>query len=168
MFNERDALRLRLEQLNHTEITVIREFQKERNQIYAKLRELDGANQLPSVNKKSSLIELASATAQKFKEVNKHSETEKSSFMLNTKEQIHRSKTSIHREAALKVLNTYKEGIRGTDLRVEIEKETGIPIMNMTTFMQGLMKHHPEVKKPDRGRYMLSKEQELISEKSFK
>lgn len=41
MFNEREALRLRLEQLNEAEVKVIREYQIERDKIYAKLRELD-------------------------------------------------------------------------------------------------------------------------------
>lgn len=41
MFNEREALRLRLEQLNEAEVKVIREYQIERDAIYAKLRELD-------------------------------------------------------------------------------------------------------------------------------
>ncbi len=41
MFNEREALRLRLEQLNEAEVKVIREYQIERDNIYAKLRELD-------------------------------------------------------------------------------------------------------------------------------
>ncbi|MCY8335602.1 hypothetical protein MOC54_22445, partial [Bacillus spizizenii] len=40
MFNEREALRLRLEQLNEAEVKVIREYQIERDKRYAKLREL--------------------------------------------------------------------------------------------------------------------------------
>ncbi|TWK28424.1 Repressor Rok [Bacillus paralicheniformis] len=41
MFNEREALRLRLEQLNDKEIIVMRELREEREGIYSKLRELD-------------------------------------------------------------------------------------------------------------------------------
>ncbi|TWJ78637.1 hypothetical protein CHCC20488_4122 [Bacillus paralicheniformis] len=41
MFNEREALRLRLEQLNNAEIQAIRELQNERKDIYSRLRELD-------------------------------------------------------------------------------------------------------------------------------
>lgn len=51
MFNEREALRLRLEQLNEAEVKVIREYQIERDKIYAKLRELD-RNGSPSEIKK--------------------------------------------------------------------------------------------------------------------
>ena len=41
VFNEREALRLRLEQLNNAEIQAIRELQNERKDIYSRLRELD-------------------------------------------------------------------------------------------------------------------------------
>lgn len=42
MFNEREALRLRLEQLGDAEIQVMRELRKEREGIYSKPRELIG------------------------------------------------------------------------------------------------------------------------------
>ncbi|WP_227005570.1 Rok-like winged helix domain-containing protein [Bacillus paralicheniformis] len=58
-------------------------------------------------------------------------------------------------------MNEYKEGIRGARLRKEIEKETGMKVKNMTTFMSGLMKHHPEIKKQFRGQYRLIKENPL-------
>ncbi len=51
MFNEREALRLRLEQLNEAEVKVIREYQIERDKIYAKLRELDNAGSLSDTKK---------------------------------------------------------------------------------------------------------------------
>lgn len=65
MFNEREALRLRLEQLKDAEINVMRELRNERNEIYAKLRELDNQNDSSITNKKS-LIELVSDTAKTF------------------------------------------------------------------------------------------------------
>ncbi|MFT0801062.1 hypothetical protein VSK91_06350 [Bacillus swezeyi] len=43
-------------------------------------------------------------------------------------------------------MSKYKDGIRGARLRTEIAKETGMKIKNMNTFMDGLMKHHTEVK----------------------
>lgn len=55
MFNEREALRLRLEQLNEAEVKVIREYQIERDKIYAKLRELD-RNGSPSEIKRISVL----------------------------------------------------------------------------------------------------------------
>lgn len=50
MFNEREALRLRLEQLGDAEIQVMRELRKEREGIYSKLRELDRESE-PAINK---------------------------------------------------------------------------------------------------------------------
>ncbi|WP_307891777.1 Rok-like winged helix domain-containing protein [Bacillus swezeyi] len=165
MFNEmeREALRLRLEQLNDKEITVMQEIQKERDNIYSKLRDLDGKDvEYPTINKKLSLINLAGATAQKLKQTkysNQQSLPTNNVSPLNSATQtLHRSKTSIQREEALKILNKQEEGIRGARLRTEIEKETGMKIKNMTTFMGGLMKHHPEVKKPYRGQYAIQNE----------
>ena len=54
MFNEREALRLRLEQLNEAEVKVIREYQIERDKIYAKLRELDNTGSLSDTKRVSS------------------------------------------------------------------------------------------------------------------
>lgn len=154
MFAEREALRLRLEQLNDAEIQVIREIQRERNGIYVKLRELDKFDVSPKNHKKKSLIELAHSTAQAFK----------------TRKKVNRpgpykSKTATQREAALEILKRYEKGISGVMLKNEIQYETGLFINNMTTFMQGLMKHHPEVKKPYRGRYAW--ETHKVEEKSF-
>ncbi|WP_442858865.1 Rok-like winged helix domain-containing protein [Bacillus sp. NSP9.1] len=50
--------------------------------------------------------------------------------------------------------------MRGYELQKEIEKETGMSIRNMTTFMQGLLKYHPEVEKTYRGRYVIRKEKD--------
>ncbi|MFC1285035.1 hypothetical protein ABEB39_06200 [Bacillus paralicheniformis] len=62
MFNEREALRLRLEQLNNAEIQAIRELQNERKDIYSRLRELD-RQKVSSSNHKKTLLELVDETA---------------------------------------------------------------------------------------------------------
>ncbi|WFA07075.1 hypothetical protein [Bacillus sp. HSf4] len=49
MFTEREALRLRLEQVNDAEINLLRQLREERNEIYSKLRELDNQNNLDEV-----------------------------------------------------------------------------------------------------------------------
>lgn len=41
MFNERMALKLRLEQLENTEIRLLKELREERERLFTKLRELD-------------------------------------------------------------------------------------------------------------------------------
>ena len=61
MFNEREALRLRLEQLNNAEIQAIRELQNERKDIYSRLRELD-RQKVSSSHHKKTLLELVDET----------------------------------------------------------------------------------------------------------
>ncbi|TWJ89259.1 Repressor Rok [Bacillus licheniformis] len=61
MFNEREALRLRLEQLNNAEIQIIRELQSERKDIYSRLRELD-RQKFSSSHHKKTLLELVDET----------------------------------------------------------------------------------------------------------
>ncbi|KKB72044.1 Rok-like winged helix domain-containing protein [Bacillus sp. TH008] len=166
MFTEREALRLRLEQLNDAEINVIREFREERNEIYSKLRELDMQNNPveptdSSMIHKKSLLELVNETAKSF-EKNKPEKTTApiaSSSKPRRKPRLG-TKSHKHREVALKILRDHKGEIRGYELQKEIEKETGMPIRNMTTFMQGLLKYHPEVEKTYRGRYVLRKEKD--------
>ncbi|MCY7858926.1 transcriptional repressor Rok [Bacillus sonorensis] len=163
MFNEREALRLRLEQLNDAEINLLRQLREDRNEIYSKLRELDNQNnpyEATDANMiyKKSLLELANETAKSF-EKNKPEKTTApiaSSSKPRRKPRLG-TKSHKHREVALKILRDHKGEIRGYELQKEIEKETGIPINNMTTFMQGLMRFHPEVEKTYRGRYVLRK-----------
>ncbi|MCY0092237.1 MULTISPECIES: hypothetical protein [Bacillus amyloliquefaciens group] len=141
MFTEREALRLRLEQLNDAEIILIREFQNERNHIYKKLRELDQLN----INrlKKKSLLELTQTTLQDIK----------TSIKQDTS--VNKHKTSTLRSAALDIMKDHKDEINSADLKKAVQSKTGIQIKNMTAFMEGLMKRHPEVKKPYRGQYVL-------------
>ncbi|MCY9224188.1 hypothetical protein MOF11_03825 [Bacillus haynesii] len=156
MFNEREALRLRLEQLNDKEIIVMRDLREEREGIYSKLRELDkNQNNPPQVRESSSLMDLVITAAQELKQSKSSSPHIQTN---NISQPFNKSITSIQREAALKILSMHKEGIRGAGLRKEIEKETGMKVKNMTTFMSGLMKHHPEIKKPGRGHYVIKHE----------
>jgi len=61
VFNEREALRLRLEQLNNAEIQAIRELQNERKDIYSRLRELD-RQKVSSSHHKKTLLQLVDET----------------------------------------------------------------------------------------------------------
>ncbi|ALC80894.1 MULTISPECIES: Rok-like winged helix domain-containing protein [Bacillus] len=176
MFNEREALRLRLEQLNEAEVKVIREYQIERDKIYAKLRELDGipAPKLQDYTKESesnrkteSLPVLAELAAQEMKSYHqpqeqKEVQTQEASSQLPERISRRRrgtarpgSKAAKLREAAIKTLKRHNAAIKSSELQKEIEKESGLEIPNMTTFMQSLIKMYPEVKKPYRGQYIL-------------
>lgn len=179
MFNEREALRLRLEQLNEAEVKVIREYQIERDKIYAKLRELD-RNGSPSDIKKDfrsekkpdSLPVLAELAAQEIRSYQPQSQQQPqlqtiSSLPAGIPDGTTRrrrgtarpgSKAAKLREAAIKTLKRHNAAIKSSELQKEIEKESGLEIPNMTTFMQSLIKMYPEVKKPYRGQYILEGE----------
>nr|MDH3163889.1 hypothetical protein [Bacillus licheniformis] len=143
-----------MSRLNDKEIIVMRELREEREGIYSKLRELDkNQSNPPQVRESSSLMDLVSA---KQPQELKQSKSSSPRIQTNNASQpFNKSITSIQREATLKILSMHKEGIRGAGLRKEIEKETGMKVKNMTTFMSGLMKHHPEIKKPGHAVIML-------------
>ncbi|MFD5197006.1 hypothetical protein ACFVL4_13775 [Bacillus subtilis] len=150
MFSEREALRLRFEQLNVAESTVRLEFQKERE----KLGELD---LIEKTNKsKESLLDLARRAANDLKNSKKENIRKTSEKNIISRE-TSTSKAAIFREAAIKILNKNKTPISSSDLQKQLEKETGMQITNMTTFMINLMKKYPEVKKPNRGLYLIDK-----------
>ncbi|MFN2746023.1 MULTISPECIES: transcriptional regulator Rok [Bacillus] len=186
MFNEREALRLRLEQLNEAEIKVIREYQIERDNIYAKLRELDRPSSFNDTKKdfrterkSESLPVLAELAAQEMKSYQQQQQPHTSQKnQQQTSPQASAlpagipdgttrrrrgtarpgSKAAKLREAAIKTLKRHNAAIKSSELQKEIEKESGLEIPNMTTFMQSLIKMYPEVKKPYRGQYILEGE----------
>ncbi|MFS0654302.1 transcriptional regulator Rok [Bacillus sp. 179-C3.3 HS] len=183
MFNEREALRLRLEQLNEAEVKVIREYQIERDAIYAKLRELDRQGsglvtdtkkEIRSERKTDSLPVLAELAAQEMRSYQQPQTQSTMTSSLGTGQlngapvgipdgSTRRrrgtarpgSKAAKLREAAIKTLKRHNAAIKSSELQKEIEKESGLEIPNMTTFMQSLIKMYPEVKKPYRGQYIL-------------
>ncbi|MDM5297730.1 hypothetical protein QUF51_06150 [Bacillus pumilus] len=183
MFNEREALRLRLEQLNEAEVKVIREYQIERDAIYAKLRELDRLGtglvadtkkEMRTDRKTDSLPVLAELAAQEMRSYHQP-QTQSSVTSTLGSGQLNGapvgipegstrrrrgtarpgSKAAKLREAAIKTLKRHNAAIKSSELQKEIEKESGLEIPNMTTFMQSLIKMYPEVKKPYRGQYIL-------------
>ncbi|KAA6446958.1 Rok-like winged helix domain-containing protein [Bacillus swezeyi] len=164
MFSEREALRLRLEQLKDAEIKMIRELQIERNQIYSKLRQLDSPD-YEGKNRKKSLYDVVKSLSEDLKNKPFGKTQSNSPVLTNSESALDRrkrivpgSKASIQREAALKILSENQKGVKSIELQKKIENDTGTSISNMTTFMQNLMKLYPEVKKPYRGLYKLDKE----------
>ncbi|MCY7861200.1 transcriptional repressor Rok [Bacillus licheniformis] len=148
MFNEREALRTRLEQLHNAELKVMREYREERDRIYGMLRELD--NQREDVSPSTEETTLTALQNKKLEDFVPQNE-----FPLGGKRRkaYTGSKSYQHRQAAYNILKEHTE-MRGVDLQKEVEKETGTPVNNMTTLMNQLMKYHPEVQKPYRGRYL--------------
>lgn len=154
LFSEREALRLRFEQLNVAESTVRHEFQKEREKIFKRLGELD---LIEKTNKsKESLLDLARRAANDLKNSKKEN-IRNTSEKNNISRETSTSKAAIFRETAIKILNKNNTLISSSDLQKQVERETGMQITNMTTFMNNLMKKYPEVKKPNRGLYLIDK-----------
>ncbi|MGN7417078.1 Rok-like winged helix domain-containing protein [Bacillus safensis] len=171
MFNEREALRLRLEQLNEAEVKVIREYQIERDAIYAKLRELDRQGtglvsdtkkEVRTERKTDSLPVLAELAAQEMRSYQQPAQPQSSSLGTG---QLNGAPVGIPEGSTRRRRGTARPGskaaklreaaIKSSELQKEIEKESGLEIPNMTTFMQSLIKMYPEVKKPYRGQYIL-------------
>lgn len=156
MFTEEEALQQRLIQLNETEINVIKEYQTERDKIYKRLKEIQ--------IRKSGLPNLSKLAAKEREELEYQYKRNKGlnpTMTTKSNEKKERrgarpsDKTKILREAALKVLKRHKASIKSSQLKEEIEKESGIKVINMTLFMTSLMNSYPEVKKPYRGQYYL-------------
>jgi hypothetical protein len=173
-----------LEQLNEAEVKVIREYQIERDAIYAKLRELDRQGtglvsdtkkEVRTERKTDSLPVLAELAAQEMRSYQPPAQSQSNPASSLGTGQLNGvpvgipegstrrrrgtarpgSKAAKLREAAIKTLKRHNAAIKSSELQKEIEKESGLEIPNMTTFMQSLIKMYPEVKKPYRGQYIL-------------
>ncbi|OMP66075.1 Rok-like winged helix domain-containing protein [Domibacillus epiphyticus] len=131
MFDERIALKIRLDQLADAEIRVIQEFKKERDKIFARLQELDGASQEISVASITTIGPPPKARRGR------------------------RSESLVElRETAVGVLKEQNTPIRGVELQRFVEERTGKKIANMTTFMNGLERENERVRKLGRGLYI--------------
>lgn len=127
MLTERQALQDRLEKIDKDEITLIKEYQKQRNQIFERLREIDREEykNLPDLKQLASL------------EIHQKSKPER----------------DIRKHVAVNILKVNPDGLSADELRSKIEKETNMQILNMTNFMRSIMEKNPSVKKPRRGYY---------------
>lgn len=133
MFDERIALKIRLDQLADAEVRVIQEFKKEREVIFSRLQELDNVE-------KSDNRSVASITT------------------IGLPPRVRRGRRSESltelRETAVVVLKEQNTPIRGIELQRFVEERTGKKIANMTTFMNSLERENERVRKLGRGLYM--------------
>ncbi|KKB35422.1 Rok-like winged helix domain-containing protein [Bacillus thermotolerans] len=138
MFNERVALKVRLEQLADSELKLMKEFQKEREAIFQRLKELDESEENEPENAKEivSLTRIGELPQQK----RKRGRYSKSLEEL--------------RSTAVSILKEQNTPIRGVELQRQIEEETGKKIANMTTFMVALERENHHVRKLGRGLYI--------------
>ncbi len=138
MFNERVALKVRLEQPADSELKLMKEFQKEREAIFQRLKELDESEENEPENAKEivSLTRIGELPQQK----RKRGRYSKSLEEL--------------RSTAVSILKEQNTPIRGVELQRQIEEETGKKIANMTTFMVALERENHHVRKLGRGLYI--------------
>lgn len=131
MLTERQALQERLKKIDKDEITMIKEYQKQRNKIFERLREIEREDykKLPNLKQLASL------------EIHQKQKPEK----------------DIRKHVAVNILKVNSDGMSADELRSKIEKETNMQILNMTTFMSSIMKKNPSVQKPRRGYYRYEK-----------
>lgn len=158
MYDERAALKQRLEQMNNAEERLIIQIQKERAYIFNRLRELDAkasaeseadGQNLKFLEKMEPYLEAPKQDAEK-KEMN--------GAKMRRARPSRRSKTTKMREAAVNILKEQTAPIRGIDLEKLIEERTGFQIANMTTFMNTIMKADEKIIKVGRGLYSYHKE----------
>ncbi|TDL34864.1 competence protein ComK [Jeotgalibacillus sp. S-D1] len=154
MFNERIALKIRLEQMVDAEERILQEFRKERETILERLRELDsiqsenGSQDLqshytPDIVPLSSLNDSENVPRPATKRIPKTKKIGKS-------RQMH--------EAAFKILRERLQPVKGTEIQEFIFNETGFKVANMTTFMKTIQRKEKQVRKLDRGLYIFEKE----------
>ncbi|WP_338754586.1 competence protein ComK [Bacillus sp. FJAT-52991] len=137
MFDERTALKIRLEQLADSEFKVIREFNREREGIFQRLKELDA---VASANREMPQEMMAVAQITSLPDKRKRGRRSENLDEL--------------RNTAISILKAQNTPIRGVELQRHIEDNTGKKIANMTTFMMALERENRRVRKLGRGLYI--------------
>ncbi|WP_409509475.1 hypothetical protein ACK2WG_03045 [Bacillus spizizenii] len=146
MADQREALCMRLAEIDKHEISILREFQLEREKIFSSLRALERSSKEKKLPSQVALEQTAN-------DVKTYRVTSKP--IQQKKRRQGRAESKASREAALHILKQRDKPMSSIELKRKIEKETGVHISNMTSFMNTLMKMHPEVKKPYRGQYRM-------------
>lgn len=148
MFNERMALKMRLEDLKGAEKKILAEIRAERSFVMNRLRELDELEK----HEKSLDIKNKNIDALDCSIHVPPSRTRKG-------RPSRRSKTSKMRETTINILKEQTTPIRAKDLQKRIEDSTGFQIANMTTFMNTIQKTDEYIIKVSRGLYIYQDQQ---------
>ncbi|MBS4209888.1 competence protein ComK [Bacillus sp. FJAT-50079] len=153
MFDERMALKMRLEQMKDAEERLLTELRKERAFIFNRLRELDEQENTSNSSEQAELQYLESIKS--FIEgPSEDEQTDEDQSKKNRRRgPSRRSKTTKMRDTAVSILKEQTEPIRGVDLKKLIEDRTGFRIANMTTFMKTIEKVDENIIKVGRGLY---------------
>ncbi|GAB6563765.1 transcriptional regulator Rok [Bacillus cereus] len=141
-FNEREAMKLRLQQIDKSEERILLQYKKERESIFNRLRELDELsleNNTNTNNQSKKTISHEKNSTKKRKSVGRPKKD---------------AKLTNEDKVAIKFLKYQTAAIGGADIMQELYNKTGINIRNTTYFMDNLMALEPRVKKPYRGLYI--------------
>ncbi|WP_336769697.1 hypothetical protein [Bacillus bombysepticus] len=156
-FTEREAMKLRLQQIDNSEKRTLLLFKEERELIFKRLRELDNLG-----------VEIDTTTNNQSQKniVDRNNSSTRIKRVGRPKKE---AKLTYEDEVAIYFLKHQTAAISGADIMQEIYKKTGKNIRNTTHFMTNLMKLDPCVKKPYRGQYTyegddLKDKKELLSE----
>lgn len=132
VFDERMALKIRLDQLADAEIRVMQEFKKERETIFSRLQELDEGE--------AGHVEVTAITT------------------VGAPPKVRRGRRSegltVLRDTTIRILKEQNTPIRGVELQRYVEQQSGKKIANMTTFMNSLERENAHVRKLGRGLYI--------------
>ncbi|PPA71833.1 competence protein ComK [Jeotgalibacillus proteolyticus] len=152
MFNERTALKIRLEQMADAEERILQEFRRERQTILERLRELDASESAVGeleYGGSADIVPISSA-------LDSAEPVRKSGIRMTKPKKIGKSR-QMH-EAAFRILKERLQPVKGTEIQEFILNETGFKVANMTTFMKTIQRKDKQVRKLDRGLYIFEKD----------
>ncbi len=132
-FTERDALKLRLVQIDESEKRVMGLYNEERELIYKRFRELDS-------------LQVGYTGKNTVKNKKDRGSYKKKPLKVQSAD-----------KAAIEFLKFQTATVPSSLICEMVEKQTGEKIQNATQFMQRLMKIDPNITKPYRGQYFYKK-----------
>ncbi|MFS0616047.1 competence protein ComK [Lederbergia ruris] len=158
MFDERNALKTRLEQMDNMEKKILEDIHKERSFIFKRLRELDEQDITEQIDNEHH--EKSNPAG------NQPDDVKSTSVPIPRKRKgrpSRRSKTTKLREIAIDILKEADSPVRGKDLKDKIEAAAGSHIANMTTFMNTIRESDYHIIKVGRGLYVYDQGQQKYS-----
>ncbi|EIT83810.1 repressor of ComK [Fictibacillus macauensis ZFHKF-1] len=159
MFNEREALHYRLQQMEEEKRSFLKEQQKERNEIYDRLRELDRSDvsslQGGALAFPKATTETADEPIQEERIERKATSTRRSP----------RKKVSITIPKAIEsVLKESGEALNIKQIRARLDETYGMNVNNLSTVLWKVRKESPLIDNPERGKYTYNHSRAAVNE----
>ncbi|MBO0995131.1 Rok-like winged helix domain-containing protein [Bacillus sp. SD088] len=156
LFDERNALKIRLEQMNDVEKRILEDLHEERSFIFNRLRELDEQDPAEHLSDEKQLKKNNPI----FSQADDATTTPAPIPRKRKGRPSRRSKTTKLREIAIEVLKEANAPVRGKELKEKIETASDSNIANMTTFMNTIRETDHHIIKVGRGLYVYDWEQQ--------